>query len=160
MLKSHTNPHDHKIDWSKGFPCPSKPINYYNRDVPAFKHYKKKENIMSNKTPYSNPDYKFKTISDFVWAMNCGTEIQFSWKGKAYCIFSKLTKDDNSPEQMNICEAYYEKDNKLYNILSDTEYDINNEFWADTVEEILDFEIGGEKIKDIITQVDVADRTI
>lgn len=26
--KAHTNPHDHKIDWSNGFPDLGKPINY------------------------------------------------------------------------------------------------------------------------------------
>ena len=29
---------------------------------------------MINNAPYSNPDYSFKTISDFKWAMNCGTK--------------------------------------------------------------------------------------
>ena len=115
---------------------------------------------MIQNTPYSNPDYSFKTISEFKWAMSCGTEIQFSWKGKAYCIFARLTKDDNSPEQMNICEACYEKNGKYYNILSDTEYDINSDFWADTIDEILDYKIDGEKIRDIITLVEVSDRMI
>ncbi len=115
---------------------------------------------MINNTSYSNPDYNFKTISEFKWAMGCGTEIQFVWRGKAYCIFAKLTKNDNSPEQMNICEACYEKNGRYYNILSHTEYEITSEFWADTVDEILDFEIEGEKIRDIITKVEIVDRTI
>lgn len=157
---AHSSPHDHNIDWSNGYPRFSKPINYPDGNSPSLKHYITTENIMNNNTPYSNPDYNFKTISDFKWAMNCGTEIQFTWKGKAYCIFAKLTREDISQEQMNICEACYEKNGKYYNILSDTEYDINNEFWADTIEEILDFEIEGEKIRDIITHIEVTDRTI
>ncbi len=157
---AHSNPHDHKVDWSKGFPNLSKPINYRDGEAPSFKYYKIKENSMINNTSYSNPDYSFKTISEFKWAMSCGAEIQFVCKGKAYCVFAKLTRDDNSLEQMNICEACYEKNGKYYNILSDTEYDINNEFWANNIEEILDFEIEGEKIRDIITKVEVVDRTI
>ena len=158
--KSHSIPHDHKIDWSNGFPKPSKPINYYDGEVPTLKHYTTKEHIMISDASHSNTDYSFKTVGEFKWAMFCGTEIQFDWKGKAYCIFSKLTKDDDSPEQMHICEACYEKDGKYYNLLSNTECDSNNEFWADTIEEILDHEINGDKIRDIITQADIEDRTI
>ena len=157
---AHSNPHDHKIDWSKGSPDLSKPINYFNEDVPVLKYQKAKERNMLNNTLYSNSDYKFNSISDFKWAMSCGTEIQFNWKGKAYCVFSKLQKDDNSPIQMNICEACYERNGKYYNISSHTEYDISSEFWTDTIDEVLNFEIDGEKIKDIITLVDISDRTI
>ncbi len=115
---------------------------------------------MTNDASYSDTDYSFKTVDEFKRAMFCGTEIQFDWKGKAYCIFAKLTKDDNSPEQMHICEACYEKDGKYYNLLSNTECDSDNEFWADSIEEILNYEINGEKIGDIITQADIEDRTI
>ena len=138
----------------------SKPINYYTEAAPEIKQYTKKENGMTHNTPYANTDYSFKSISDFKWAMSRGAEIQFSWKGKAYCVFAILTKNDDSPEQMNICEACYEKDGRFYNILSDTEYDMSKDFRADTVQEILDFEINGEKLKDIITKVEVADRTV
>ena len=32
---AHSDPHDHKIDWSNGYPQFSKPINYENRSAPA-----------------------------------------------------------------------------------------------------------------------------
>lgn len=157
---AHSNPHDHNIDWNEGYPNFGKPINYSDGNPPTIKHFITRESIMNSNTMHLKSDYGFKTIGEFKWAMNCGTEIQFNWNGKAYCIFTKLTKNDNMPEQMNICEACYEKNGKYYNILSNTEYNINNEFWADTIEEILNFKIEGEKIRDIITKVEVTDRTI
>ncbi len=40
--KVHSNPHDHKIDWSSGSPHLGEPINYPNGE-PEFKRYKEKK---------------------------------------------------------------------------------------------------------------------
>lgn len=37
---AHTNPHDHEIDWIKGYPHLNSHINYPDGNVPKFKIYK------------------------------------------------------------------------------------------------------------------------
>ncbi len=86
----------------------------------------------------------FDSISDFKWCMRCGGEVEFSWNGKHYCMFGKLQKKESSKVQMCISEAYKPETEK----------------WCDTADELLDYIIGSDKLRDIITKVKVIDRTI
>lgn len=95
----------------------------------------------------------FESISDFKWCMNSGGEVQFHWKGKSYSI----THVDGGIE---IGEGYYIKDGKNYNALSHTEYDFSGDILSEDVDEILEYSVGGDKLRDIITKVLVTDRTI
>ncbi len=116
------------------------------------------EEYMSVDCLSTNDD--FESIDDFKWCMKYGGEVQFDWKGKRYGVFSKLQKTPDSEIQLFIGESYYEIDGKCYNCLSHTPYDFSNEFWADTVDEILEYKVDGDRLRDIITKVKVTDRTI
>lgn len=151
----HTNPHDHIINWdpNRGNPLPQKPINYPDV-VPEFKYCKEVNAQMKvNKNIVKNEEDRFKTISEFKWCVDCGGEVEFQWKGKAYSI--------THPEgRINIGEGCYEKDGKYYNVNSHKEYSPNDEMWGDTADEILEYYVGGDKLRDVITQVEVIVRTI
>ena len=97
---------------------------------------------------------RFKTISEFRWCMKFHGEVEFEWKGKSYSI--------THPEgRINIGEGYYEKDGKYYNVASHTEYILGNgDLWGDTADDILEFNVGGDKLRDVITQVKVWSRSI
>lgn len=151
----HTNPHDHIINWdtNRGNPLPQRPINYPD-GVPEFKYYREANTQMKvNKNIVKNEEDRFKTISEFKWCVDCGGEVEFKWKGKLYSI--------THPEgRINIGEGCYEKDGKYYNMNSHAEYSQNDDMWGDTADEILEYIVSGDKLRDVITQVDVIVRTI
>ena len=99
-------------------------------------------------------DSRFKTISEFKWCVNDGSEVEFEWKGKSYSI--------THPEgRINISAGCYEKDGKYYNAISHTEYTpAEGDLWGDTADDILEYNVGGDRLRDVITQVKVWDRTI
>jgi hypothetical protein len=149
----HTNPHDHKIDWdpNRGNPLPGAPINYPDL-VPDFKSYKGVNLFMPNNITCNEED-RFKTISDFKWCIDCGGEVEFRWKNKLYSI--------THPEgRINIGEGCYEKDGKYYNVNSHTEYSPDDDMWGDTADEILEYIVDGDRLRDVITQIEVIVRTI
>lgn len=151
----HTNPHDHIINWDNpmGHPDPQPPINYPN-GAPEFKSYKGLNmQMIENKNTINNEENRFKTISEFKWCMRFHGEVEFKWKGKLYSI--------THPEgRINIGEGCYEKDGKYYNMNSHEEYSQNDEMWGDTADEILEYIVSGDKLRDVITQVEVIVRTI
>ncbi len=143
----HTDPHDHLIEWNPetGVPLPGPPINYPN-GAPTFKLYRKdldmKINIITeSNTPEQN---RFTTISDFKWCLKRGGEIEFEWKNKVYCAFGKLQKTPDSEIQMCISEAYKPETEK----------------WCDNADEVLEYKVGEDRLRDVITKVTVWDRTI
>ncbi len=99
-------------------------------------------------------DDRFKTISEFQWCMKFHGEVEFEWKGKSYSI--------THPEgRINIGEGCYKKDGKYYNVISHTEYTPGEgDLWGDTADDILEFDVGGDKLRDVITQVKVWSRSI
>lgn len=151
----HTNPHDHIINWdtNRGNPLPQRPINYPD-GVPEFKYYRDVNTQMKvNKNIVKNEEDQFKTISEFKWCVDCGGEVEFKWKGKLYSI--------THPEgRINIGEGCYEKDGKYYNMNSHAEYSQNDDMWGDTADDILEYIVSGDKLRDVITQVEVIVRTI
>ena len=82
-------------------------------------------------------ELNFKTVEEFKWAVDHGSEIVFEWKDKGYVI--------GHPDGLiYICEAYTEKNAKEYQ----------------TVDEALEYMIDGQKLREVITKVEVFDRTI
>lgn len=151
----HTNPHDHMINWdpNRGNPLPQRPINYPDV-VPEFKYYREVNTQMKvNKNIVKNEEDQFKTISEFKWCVDCGGEVEFQWKGKSYSI----THPDG---RINIGEGYYIKDGKNYNVLSNEPCIDKEGMWGDTADDILEYIVGGDRLRDVITQVEVVVRTI
>ena len=80
---------------------------------------------------------QFESIDDFKWCMECGGEVEFEWRGKIYSI--------THPEgRIHMSEAFKQETEQV----------------RDTADELLDCEIDGEKLRDIITKIHVLDRTI
>ncbi len=155
----HTNPHDHIILWdaNRGHPLPQGPINYPD-GAPEFKYYLGDEFKMSTFTKIKEvsafEDNRFKTLSEFKWCVNDGGEVEFEWKGKSYSI----THPDG---RINIGEGCYEKDGEYYNVTSHTKYiPGDGDLWGDTADDILDYNVSGDKLRDVITQVKVWFRSI
>ena len=142
----HTDPHDHIIDWTRGFPIPGKPINYPN-GAPEFKRFGGFKSMGDLIRTNSAEDDRFKSISDFKFCVNCGGEVQFEWKGKVYGIWPKLSRTPGAPLQMLISQV----------LTDDME---QTEKWCDTADEVLEYIIDGDRLRDIITKVEVTDRTI
>ena len=85
-----------------------------------------------------NPeDYRFKTISDFKFAMKYRSEVTFEWKGKNYSI-------THPNGVISICESHKPETEKYY----------------DSPDETLEYVIDGQRLREIITKVTVWDRTI
>jgi len=133
----HSNPHDHEIDWSNGFPHLGEPINYNTGSVPEFKHFERTDymDIQGN-----TDDLKFENINDFKYALIYGREIEFEWNGITYGAFHEGTDD----KAFFLCEAH--KDDK-------------GAFFS-TADELLDFVIDGKPLREFITEVTVWNRNI
>ena len=96
---------------------------------------------------------RFQSISDFKWCMKRNGEVQFRWKGILYTIVHVDNK-------IVVSVGYYEKDGKYYNISTNQEHSSKDELWGDTADDILEFNVSGDRLRDVITQVTVLDRTI
>ena len=143
----HSDPHDHIIDWSGGFPKPGPPINYPN-GAPEFKRFGGIRQMAYAGTN-SLEENRFKTISDFKWCVNCGGEVQFEWKGLVYGIFPKLQKTPDASLQMLISQVHIAPEDMAA-----------SEKWCDTADDVLEYMVSGDRLRDVITQVIVWDRTI
>ena len=81
----------------------------------------------------------FESISDFKRSINRGAEIQFEWKNKIYGVIrygtgNKITiYQSNRPETERVC---------------------------DTADDALEYMLGADRLRDIITKVNVIERTI
>ena len=132
--KYHTNPHDHIINWlgPDEHPDPGPAINYFDGNVPEFK-----SRICHRSGEFKMiDDESFKTISDFKQSMRYHGEVVFMWAETTYGIFW---------------------DGKRYCI---AQADGANEKWCDTSDEILEYMVGSDSLRDVITQVTVIERTI
>ena len=93
-------------------------------------------------------DNRFKTISDFKQCMRRGGEVQFEWNGVLYCCFGCISPAADAMPKMVICQA------------GSVEVNTRTEKWCDTADEILEYMVGGDRLRDVITQVKVWERTI
>lgn len=97
---------------------------------------------------YDPEAYRFKTISDFKWCMKCGGEVQFEWKGVLYCCFGALRQFPGAMPRMVIAKV------------GTPEINAYTEKWCDTADEVLEYMVGDDRLRDVITQVKVWERTI
>lgn len=147
----HSDPHDHDIDWSNGYPDLGPPINYPNR-APEFKSFEGVLN-MSNIVVDPNTNQNFQTISEFKWCMKAHGEVEFLYNGRSYSI--------THPNGMiEIGEGYYLENGIAYNVANKKEcIDMAGKQY-NTADEALEYLINGERLRNIITKVEVTTRTI
>ena len=95
---------------------------------------------MGNTTvPANSPEQnRFTTISDFKTCMRWHGEVEFTWNENLYCITPR------SNGKISISMACREDTEKL----------------CDTSDEVLEYMVGSDRLRDVITQVTVLDRTI
>ena len=140
----HDNPHTHDIYWDELGPHLGK-IEHtgkaYGRERRWF--------FMKTIVPANTfEDDRFKTISDFKWCMKRGGEVQFEWNGVMYCCFGCVSPVAGTAPKMVICQA------------GSVEVNTRTEKWCDTADEILEYIVGDDRLRDVITQVKVWERTI
>ena len=138
---AHTNPHDHIITWDNPGQCPvpGSPSNYPN-GAPEFKHYQETYNMRYIIVPANTPEQdRFVSISDFKECMHRGGEVEFIWKGTRYGVVRYGQDNKNS-----VYVANRQETERLY----------------DTADESLEYMVGEDRLRDMITQVTVLDRTI
>ncbi len=132
--KYHTNPHDHEISWKNNHPDPGPPINYWDSLPPEFKNYTggkimdNEDNIIMECNVYGE---KFETLGEFKFYLSTGWNLGMQYKGVEYGI---------------------EGHNNNFDIWIYNKGDIANGL---TLEETLDFEFDGVKLRDFITTDDV-----
>ena len=139
--KAHTNPHDHMITWDNPTEHPEVhgPTNYPD-GAPEFKGYGGIY-LMSNTTiPANTPEQnRFVSISDFKDCMRWGGEVEFVWKGVHYGVVRYGTNN-----KITIYEANKEETEKV----------------CETADDALEYMVGSDRLRDVITKVTVLDRTI
>ena len=138
----HTNPHTHEVSWEGGFPHL---ISEGSLDKTFENDWSIRKMIIQSNSIEEN---RFKTISDFKWCMKCGGEVQFVWNGTTYCCFGKLTPKGSSAPRMLIAQS------------GSVETNLRTEKWCDNSDEILEYMVGNDRLRDVITQVTVIERTI
>lgn len=84
---------------------------------------------------------KFESISDFKQSITWGKEIEFEWNGVIHVAFRFEGKGD-----------------KEY-LLGEANTDSKDVYFS-SADSMLDFEIDGQKLRDIITEVDVIHRNL
>ena len=93
-------------------------------------------------------DDRFRSAADFADCMHRGGEVQFEWKGVLYCCFGCVEPEPGARTRMVISQA------------GSAELNARTEMWADTPDGILEYTVGGDRLRDVITQVKVWERTI
>ena len=136
----HSIPHDHDITWEGKHPNWGDAQNYWDGNIPDFKSYWRRNMAYRILNSHNSlDDNRFKTISDFKWCMRCGGEVELEWNGIHFGIVP------------------YGKDKKISIYLwnqPETEQIFN------TADDALEYMVGSNRLRDIITQVTVLDRTI
>ena len=138
---AHSNPHDHQIRWDApryGIPNFVKPhTNYWYVDYPEGAPEFKLLRRYSMNTYNTHDDNRFRTISEFKECIIRGGEVEFSWNGINYSVTSYGDK-------ISISQFYSQDTERLF----------------DMPDEALEYMVGEDRLRDVITQVTVLDRTI
>ena len=84
---------------------------------------------------YDTEALRFKTISEFKWSMRYGAEVVIEWKNKEFGIWSdrniiRITSNGSAEQSYN------------------------------SADDALEYIVCGDRLRDVITQVTVIDRTI
>jgi len=141
----HTNPHDHEITWDNNFPAFGDYIHYPN-GAPEFRGFIRGGYYSMKNEVKGFPEYSFESISDFKWSMKSGGEVQFIWKGVRYCAFGNIPRDG--------------KRMMLISRSGTAEMNRRNAKWCDNADEVLEYMVGEDRLRDVVTQVEVFERTI
>ena len=140
----HDNPHTHDIYWDELGPHLGKIEHPGKAFILERRCLSLKTMVPSN----TFEDDRFKTISDFKWCMKRGGEVQFEWNNIMYCCFGRVVPTAGTAPKMLICQA------------GSAEINARTEKWCDTADEILEYMVGEDRLRDVITQVKVWERTI
>lgn len=96
----------------------------------------------------------YDSIADFKWSMTYGGELEFVWKDKGYTAF-------RTEGGFNIGEWCYRDDEGNYRYKRNGEiYENYKGIWVKTVDELLDVELDGDKLRDIVTDITVQFRAL
>ena len=134
------DPHTHAPDWDN-----TPEINYWGT-VPEFKTRKEIDNminwdhvdgVITNLT-YDEEAMRFKTISEFKYCLSHGAEIVIEWENVTYGIF-------------------LDYETRRYYIGHDSP---DTNVFYDTPDELLEYRVGNDRLRDVITKVTVIDRTL
>lgn len=139
----HTDPHDHTITWENNKPNFSKPISYWDGNVPEFKSYSTNQEV--NKTMseiYNNDSNKFETIDEFKESVLYGCEVEFKYHNRLYGI-TRLAVDN-----INIYSSKKENGFEEIDIL------------LPSIDDLLDYEVDGVKIKEAIFDAEITWRNL
>ena len=90
--------------------------------------------IVGQNSPEEN---RFKTLSDFKWCMRYHGDVEFICNQKTFSIV-------HPQNGILITQAYKQETEKL----------------CDNADEVLEYVIDGTRLRDVITEVEVTDRTI
>lgn len=138
----HTDPHDHTITWENNKPNFSKPISYWDGNVPEFKSYSTNQEV--NKTMseiYSNSSNRFETIDEFKESVIYGCEVEFKYHNRLYGI-TRLAVDN--------INLYSPKENGFEEI----------DILLPSIDALLDYEVYGVKIKEAIFDAEITWRNL
>ena len=114
------------------------PAINYPEGAPDLKQHRKEVYLLDTSiVPYDPEAYRFKTISDFKDSMSYGPEVVIEWKGQEYGIWS-----ENGTIRVTCSSTPNES--RIF----------------DTADDVLDYMLGSDRLRDVITQVTVLDRTI
>lgn len=149
--KVHSVPHDHRINWETpryGIPNFEKPhINYWPEDFPnGAPEFKSFGGLYMTYKSNSKEENRFKTISEFKECLIRGGEIEFTWNERHYTAFGGVQKTSSSPVQILISEVTMQGRE-------------TTEKWCDTPDDALEYMVGSDRLRDVITQVTVLDRS-
>ena len=141
--KYHEVPHIHEVIWRDTGPSLSK--EEYSAKL--FNRKAAKQALISYVPSNSFEQNQFNTISDFKWCMKRGGEVQFEWNGIMYCCFGAVAPEKGSAPRMVIAQSGSVKVNT------------QTEMWCDTADEMLEYMVGSDRLRDVITKVKVWERT-
>ena len=139
--KYHSNPHDHEINWEYpryGVPNFVKPHqNYWPEEFPdGAPEFKSVRSISMNPYMLFSENDSFHSIAEFKECIIRGGEPVFSWNGICY----------------GVC--FHESGYCIANI------DGSREKICANPDEVLEYMVGTDRLRDVITKVDVLSRTI
>jgi len=128
--KYHTNPHDHTITWENNYPCFGEAENYWSGDVPALKYHIKIGDSF-------NMTNHFESLSEIKFSILYGGELIFRNNNRTYGI-TRLNKERIVLAEING----------------------KNEVSFESLDKLLEFEIDGRKMSDILKTAEIIDRNI
>lgn len=137
--RHHSIPHDHELVWEHNHFHWGDTKNYWDGNVPEFKQYG--GNDMDTIFPTCNTleDDRFESIEEFKDCIGRGDEIEFEWKGVHFGMSGCQPK----PEHRIMAYLWNQPDTEQY---------------FDTPDDALEYIVAGDRLRDIITQIDVLSR--